>query len=281
MSSSVPLRESPVPGPLTFGQYVRNGLYYLHVAIATLLYGIWGVFVVARHGRAGATRVATVWIAHLVWAAGFWLRLTCEIRGTPPTYDCIVAAKHQSFWDILMIAHAVPRRGFIMKREVMRVPIMGWFAYKAGCIPIDRARGKDAMKAISAEINRRMRTDGLGQLIIYPEGTRTLPGQRRPYKHGVATIQAATGLDVVPVAVNCGLFWPRKGWGIRPGRAVIEFLPAIPAGMEHDSLMDRLATEIEGNSDRLMAEAGFHADAGPGGVTPHQPPVATGAPRDI
>ncbi|MDO5633008.1 MAG: lysophospholipid acyltransferase family protein [Paracoccus sp. (in: a-proteobacteria)] len=248
---------SPTPGPLTFVQYLRNIAFYLHIALATILIGLWGLFKVATGGREGAIRVSTVWIGHVVWSARIYLGLIAEVRGTPPTHDCIVAAKHQSFWDIMAISHAVPRRAFIMKREVMRVPIMGWYAYKVGCIPIDRSRGKDAMTAISERVSERIAERSLGQLIIYPEGTRTLPGQRKAYKHGVASIRAATGLDVVPVAVNTGLFWPRKGWGIRPGRAVVEFLPVIPPGTDSATFMADLERQIEGNSDRLMAEAGF------------------------
>lgn len=244
------------PGALTPWQYLQNVLFYVHVGLATLIIGLFGLPAL-RHGRAGANRIATRWIAYMVWAAGIHLRLTCEIRGTPPTDDCIVAAKHQSFWDIIVIAHAVPRRAFIMKREVMRVPVMGWYAWKTGCIPIDRSKGRDAMAAISTTINQRMSDDGLGQLIIYPEGTRTLPGQRKSYKQGVATIRAGTGLPVVPVAVNTGLFWPRRGWGIRPGRAVIEFLPVIGPDVPADGFMPRLQAEIETHSDRLMAEAGL------------------------
>ncbi|MBU2957013.1 1-acyl-sn-glycerol-3-phosphate acyltransferase [Paracoccus sp. 1_MG-2023] len=244
------------PGPLTALQYLRNVTFYVHAAIATLLIGVFGI-VSLRDGRRGANRVADRWIAHLVWAARLHLNLRCEVRGTPPTHDVVVAAKHQCFWDILMIAHAVPRRAFIMKREVMRVPVVGWFAWKVGCIPIDRRKGKDAMSAISTQINQRIAGDGLGQLIIYPEGTRTLPGERRPYKHGVATIRASSGLPVIPVAVNTGLFWPRSGWGIRPGTAIIEFLPAIDPDLPRGGFLPRLEAEIETASDRLMAEAGF------------------------
>lgn len=250
-------RYSPTPGPLTFWQYVQNVLFYIHIALATIVLGIWGIFVVWRRGEEGAHHVATTWIGYLIRAARWHLGLICEVRGTPPTGDVIIAAKHQCFWDILSLSHAVPRRAFIMKREVMRVPIMGWYAKMVGSVPIDRSRGKDAMKAISARIGDRMRRKVLGQLIIYPEGTRTLPGQRKPYKHGVATIRNATGLTVIPVAVNCGLFWPRKGWGIRPGRAVIEFLPPVPADLPTDQVVPYLEAVIEANSDRLMAEAGF------------------------
>lgn len=250
--------DQPAPGPLGPWQYLQNALFYLHVALATLIIGIAGMPLVIARGRAGANRVATLWIGYMLWAARLHMRVRCEVRGDIPRGDCIVASKHQCFFDILALAHALPQRNFIMKREVMRVPVMGWYAYKVGCIPIDRARGRDAMREISARINERLAGDGLGQLIIYPEGTRTRPGERRPYKQGVGTIRAATGLPVIPVAVNTGLFWPRKGWGIRPGRAVIEFLPAITADRPGD-LMEMLQSGIEDGSDRLMAEAGFSA----------------------
>lgn len=245
------------PGKLNGWQYLQNVLFYLHAAVATLIFGLAGIVRVMRQGRAGANHVATRWIGYILWAAKFHMGVECEVRGTPPTHDCIVAAKHQCFLDILAIAHAVPERNFIMKREVMRVPVMGWYAWKVGCIPIDRAKGKDAMKAIADTINRRMAGEGIGQLIIYPEGTRTRPGERRAYKHGVSTIRSATGLPVVPVAVNTGLFWPREGWGIRPGKAVIWFLPQMDQGLPAERFMRDLATQIEDNSDLLLKEAGF------------------------
>lgn len=231
-------------------------LFYIHAALATLVMGLIGIPQVMAGGREGANRVASRWVGYMLWAARLHMGVSCEVRGALPAGDCIIAAKHQCFLDILALAHALPRRNFIMKREVMRVPIMGWYAYKVGCIPIDRSKGRDAMRAITKRIRERMAGDGLGQLIIYPEGTRTRPGERRAYKHGVGTIREATGLPVVPVAVNTGLFWPRKGWGIRSGRAVVEFLPVIAAEGTRE-FMTRLEDRIETQSDKLMAEAGF------------------------
>lgn len=249
---------SSAPGPLGPWQYFQNVLYYVHCAFATLAIGLVGLPLVALRGRRAANGVATFWIGYMLWAARIHLGVTCEVRGIPPVRDCIIAAKHQCFLDILVIAHAVPRRAFIMKKEVMRVPVMGWYAYMVGCIPIDRKRGRDAMREISAQVRTRRETDeGLGQLIIYPEGTRSRPGEKLPYKHGVGTLRSATDLPVVPVAVNTGLFWPRKGWGIRSGRAVVEFLPVVPPELPATEFMPHLQEQIEGHSERLMEEAGF------------------------
>ena len=113
------------------------------------------------------------------------------------------------------------------------------------------------MRQVISEIEQRRSAGGLGQLIIYPEGTRTRPGERRKYKHGVGTIQAATGLAVHPVAVNCGMFWPRGGGRIRPGRAVIEFLPPIPSGLGPAEVVAAAEQAIEPASDALMSAAGL------------------------
>ncbi|WP_347267158.1 lysophospholipid acyltransferase family protein [Paracoccus sp. (in: a-proteobacteria)] len=245
------------PRPTSALDWLRVAIYYLYIALATVVLGLWGLPQALR-GRKAAQRVATVWLRQMMGAARLILGVSVEVRGTPPAGDCLIAAKHQSFLDILALAQACPGRAFVMKREVMRVPIMGWFARQVGSIPIDRARGKDAMKQIAAEVAAaHARPEGLGQLIFYPEGTRTRPGQTVPYKHGVGSIQRLTGLPIVPVAVNCGLFWPKRGYPIRRGTAIIEFLPPMLPGPRASEVMETLAERIEGASDRLLDEAGF------------------------
>lgn len=244
------------PGPAGVLAGLRTVLFYLWIAGVTLVMGIAWLPVVVMRPMA-AHRLGIAWTGQMLLAARVILGLKVEVRGTPPTGDCIVAAKHQSFLDILAIAHAVPQCAFIMKRELLAVPIMGFYARKVGCIPIDRSRGSEALQQIGDEIARAQeRPEGLGQLIIYPEGTRTRPGDKVKYKHGVGVIYAQTGLDIVPVGVNCGLFWTRRGFPIRSGTAIVEFLPVIPAGLSHLAIMRRLPMVIETSSDRLIAEAG-------------------------
>lgn len=248
-------RYTPAPLPLLWP--LRVAVFYVWIALVTAFMGLWWLPKVRRDPM-NAHVLPVIWTGRLLAAARAILGVSVELRGTPPTADCVIAAKHQSFLDILAIAHAVPQCAFIMKREVLRVPIMGYYARKAGCIPIDRARGAEAMTRIITEIEAsRGDEDGLGQLIIYPEGTRTRPGERRKYKHGVGSIQQATGLAVHPVAVNCGMFWPRDGLRVRPGRAVVQFLDPIPPGLTAVETVQRVETEVEAASDRLMQEAGF------------------------
>lgn len=247
------------PAPPSLLDWPRAAAYYLYVALATIVLGLWGLPQGLR-GPLAANRVATIWLGQMMGAARVILGVRVEYRGTPPSGECLIAAKHQSFLDILALSQACPRRAFVMKREVMRVPIMGWFARRVGCIPIDRARGKEAMRQIIAEVSAaRARPEGLGQLIFYPEGTRTRPGTSVPYKPGVVLVQRATGLPIVPVAVNCGLFWPRRGFPVRRGTAIVEFLPPIPPPARGEDVLGRLEEVIEAASTRLFHEAGGEA----------------------
>lgn len=244
------------PGKLPFLWPLRALGYYLHIAVVTVIMGLLGLPKALFQGRQGAQQVATRWIAFMLRAARWHFGVEVEVRGTPPQDNCIIAAKHQSFLDILAIAQACPSRAFIMKREVMRVPVMGWFARKVGSVPIDRKDGRSALASMVRAVREAM-PRGLGQLIIYPEGTRTLPGTSRPYKQGAAALYRETGLPVVPVAVDCGLFWPKNGLKILPGRSVIEFLPAItPENLPLDGdLTAKLEDLIEPASLRLLQEA--------------------------
>lgn len=245
-----------IPGPVTILSWLRTGLFYLYAALITLIVGLIGLPGTLINAE-NAHRTGTRWLRLLMWGIRVILGIKIEYRGTMPAGDMLIAAKHQSFLDILAIAYACPRRAFVMKREVMRVPVMGWFARKVGSIPIDRSRGKDAMRQIGVEVRAaQARPDGLGQLIFYPEGTRTAPGQSKPYKQGVAVIQQETGLPIIPVAVNCGMFWPKSGYPIRTGTTVIEFLPAIAAGDPPDQVLAQLSGGIEPASLRLYHEAG-------------------------
>ena len=257
----------------TVGSWVVKILF----ALLILSFAVWGIGDIFR-GRTDTTvaEVGDVKIStqeldnafrqelnrlrQMLGAARVILGVRVEYRGAPPVGDVLIAAKHQSFLDILALAQACPRRAFVMKREVLNVPIMGWFARKVGCIPIDRTRGKDALRQITAEVEAARRApEGLGQLIVYPEGTRTLPGHSLPYKPGVAIIQRATGLPIVPVAADCGLFWPKRGFPIRPGVAVVQFLEPVPPGQRIEPLLADLAGRIEPASLALYHEAGGEA----------------------
>ncbi|MBP1806587.1 lysophospholipid acyltransferase family protein [Rubellimicrobium aerolatum] len=232
-----------------------RGLLFTFVIYAAMPF--YGLFYLpwALWSREGAVAACHGWCGFVRHAARLIVGLETEIRGTPPTGEVMVAAKHQSFLDIILIYGAIPRGKFIMKRELIWAPVLGQFALRVGCIPVDRGRRGAAIRRMLAEVAAG-RADP-GQLIIYPQGTRVLPGVVAPYKSGTAALYAELGQPCVPVACNVGLFWPRHGIRLRPGRAVVEFLPPLPADLPAQEFMARLQAEIEPASDRLMAEAGF------------------------
>ncbi|RMD47316.1 MAG: 1-acyl-sn-glycerol-3-phosphate acyltransferase [Alphaproteobacteria bacterium] len=211
----------------------------------------------AAFSREWAYRGVHTYVRWVLWTARWMVGIRSEVRGTPPQDEVLIAAKHQSFLDILIIISAVPRPKFIMKRELVWAPILGWYALRIGCVPVARGRRAAAIRQMMAGVARG--TQLPGQLIIYPQGTRVPPGEYRPYKVGAAVLYEELGQPCVPVATNVGLFWPKRSLWRWPGTAVVEFLPRIPPGLPRAEFLRRLEDEIETASNRLMAEAGFTA----------------------
>ena len=235
-------------------QMVRSFLFIVQMYAAMLPFAIfyapWAIY-----SPDGAVACCHAWCHWVRWTAGWMIGLRTEVRGTPPTDECMVAGKHQSFLDIIMIYSAVPRGKFIMKKQLIWAPILGQYALRIGCVPVDRGKRGQAIKQMLADVSAGKLAPG--QLIIYPQGTRIAPGVKAPYKQGSGALYRELGQDCVPVACNVGVFWPRHGVYRKPGLAVVEFLPRIPKGLPLDQLMKQLETVIEAQSDVLMAEAGF------------------------
>ncbi|MDJ0627932.1 MAG: lysophospholipid acyltransferase family protein [Rhodobacter sp.] len=189
------------------------------------------------------------------WTARWMVGLRTEVRGEVPTDEVLITSKHQSFLDIILLCSVLPRPKFIMKQELKWAPILGWYALRIGCIPVDRGKRGAAVHQMVEGVENSRATPG--QLIIYPQGTRVAPGVHKPYKIGSGVLYDQLGQDCVPAATNVGVFWARTGIYRKPGLAVVEFLPRIPAGMEQTAFMARLEELVEDASNRLMAEAGF------------------------
>lgn len=193
----------------------------------------------------------------------FWyLKVVCglrvEFRGEVPTGATIVCAKHMSFLDVMMLMEHLPRAKFIMKRELIFAPVVGLYALRIGAAAVARGKRGGAVKKMVTDVEQGHKKD-LGQTVIYPQGTRVLPGATRPYKVGAAVLYERFGQDCTPAATNTGVFWARRSPYRKPGLAVMEFLPTIPAGLPMKDFMEELEAVVESNSNRLMAEAGFIA----------------------
>ena len=235
-------------------QWIRSLIFIGQMYVAMLVLAI--VFtpfaIVRRDAAFSAVHSYCRWVR---WTASWMVGLKSEIRGTPPTGEVLIAAKHQSFFDIILLCNVLPRPKFIMKKQLVWAPILGWYALRIGCVPVDRGKRGAAIKSMVDKVQSGAQEPG--QLIIFPQGTRVAPGAKPPYKVGVAVLYQELGTPVVPVACNVGVFWPRQRVYRKPGLAVIEFLPEIPAGQPMRSFLTHVEDIVETRSDALMADAGF------------------------
>ncbi|NEX46205.1 lysophospholipid acyltransferase family protein [Pseudotabrizicola algicola] len=225
---------------------------YLAMAVMAVVFAPWALF--SREGAFAACHTYCRWV---IFTARLMLGLKVEVRGTPPTDEVVIAAKHQSFFDILVIFHAIPRGKFIMKRELIYAPFLGQYAQRIGCVFVDRGKRGAAIAKMKADVAKSA-TDP-GQLVIYPQGTRVNPGVVKPYKVGSGLLYEQLGQPCVPVATNIGVFWPKRGVLRKPGTCVVHFLPRIEPGLPVPVFMKQLEQAIEDTSNALMAEAGFTA----------------------
>ena len=193
-------------------------------------------------------------ILRLTTGLGYRLEGTEHIEAKPVIY----ASKHQSAWDTMIYPHVLKNPIVVLKKELLSIPFYGWYLRKYGSISIDRKGGAKALRAMVQEA--RDAIDSGRPIVVFPEGTRTAPGQHVKYQSGVAALYRELGVPVVPIALNSGLFWRRRSFIRRPGTIVLRFLPAIPPGLDRKTFMARLESDIETAQAELV---GNQADPPP------------------
>jgi len=227
-----------------------NALFYLNtalwltIALPTFFLPYRGIIAVAKTwGRCNLVLLRLV--------AG----IDYEIRGREkmPRGPIIAAAKHQSAWETFALLWLFDDPTFIIKRELQWIPIFGWLTIKGRMVPVDRGAGSKAMSMMTERA--RIELARGRQLVIFPEGTRRAAGAEPRYKYGVAQLYAAEGVPCVPIALNSGLFWPRRSILRYPGTILVEVLDPIPPGLDKDVFFARLQDDIETATARLLAEA--------------------------
>jgi 1-acyl-sn-glycerol-3-phosphate acyltransferase len=183
--------------------------------------------------------------------------LSYEVRGREriPHEPAIFAIKHQSAWETMVCHTLLDDPAIALKRELTLIPLFGWYLLRAGMIRIDRGAGARALRSL-VEGARKALARG-SSVVMFPEGTRVPPGQRRPYQPGVAALYLQLERPVVPVALNSGMYWRRRGFLKRPGCIVVEFLEPIEPGLDRRSFMAELERRLEGATERILAEAGW------------------------
>jgi 1-acyl-sn-glycerol-3-phosphate acyltransferase len=201
------------------------------------------------------TAHSRAWMRGVRWLLATIVGLEYEIRAEAAsrTRPAIFAFKHQSAWETLAIHLLLDDAAIALKRELTQIPVFGWTLMHAGMIRIDRKGGPRALRGL-IEGGRAALARGM-PIVIFPEGTRVPPGDQREYQPGVAALYRHLDCPVVPVALNSGVFWPRRSFVKRPGRIVVEFLPAIEPGLERKAFMLELRNRLEPATERLVAEA--------------------------
>jgi 1-acyl-sn-glycerol-3-phosphate acyltransferase len=199
-------------------------------------------------------RAVQLWARSNLWLLKAIAGIDVEFRGRHniPPGGLLVASKHQSLWETFALLTVFDDPAFVLKRELMWLPLFGWLAWKAGMVPVNRGAGSAAL----SDMNERARGEARRgrQILIFPEGTRRAPGAEPAYKFGIAHLYGNLDFPCLPVALNSGLFWPRRRFIRRPGTIVVEFLEPIPPGLPRKEFMEELQARIETATDRLIAE---------------------------
>ena len=230
----------------------------------TIVFGIAGLPFLLTPRRT-AMRFGRFWAQAVLFAAKWIIGLDSEVRGREniPPGGCLIAMKHQSMYDTLMLPPLLVDPAVVIKRELQYVPFYGWYATRAGSIFIDRKGGAGALRRMVAAAKQALATGR--PVVIFPQGTRTAPGApvdaATPYQPGIAALYRELGVPLVPAAVNSGMYWGRRAFMKRRGRVVVEFLPPIRPGLPRREVMATLETRIETATAALEREAGM-AQAG-------------------
>jgi 1-acyl-sn-glycerol-3-phosphate acyltransferase len=232
----------------------RSLLFWLWFNGSILVVGVLGTPYVLWNKKTGGSAVMEIWARVVAFGARWICGIKFEVRGLEhlPDGPVMIAAKHQSTFDTVAPILFTKRPVYVLKQELLDMPIFGWYCQRAGLIAIDRGGQMAALKKMIAQAKERF-ADGR-PLIIFPEGTRQDVGAEPDYKSGVAGIYTMLGVPCVPMALNTGVVWPAKGLMRYPGTAVFEFLPMIPAGLKRAEFMTTLEEQIEGASHALLVE---------------------------
>lgn len=225
--------------------WIRSLLFYLGVLVITPIFSILAILLFPLN-NVTRSRIASGW----AYCTLFWLKLTCNlgvsVKGKEhiPNHPSIILSKHQSAWETIALQTIFPPQIWVMKRELLMIPFLGWAFMALAAIPIDRSAGREALKKLVAHGKDRL-SRGLW-VVIFPEGTRTAPGQRAKYHIGGAWLASHTQSTVVPVAHNAGRYWRKNSFKKYPGTIQVVIGPPIEtAGLKPDEVNQRVENWIE------------------------------------
>ena len=235
---------------------LRSMLYFVAMILSIGIFGLAIVSVGMLMPLSARDRISAAWGSTNLWLMRVICGLKYRIHGAEnlPKHAAIVMCKHQSTWETISLKAIIrPQQSWILKQELMRLPIFGWALAAIPNIPIDRSAGRKAVKQIverGSELLKRDRT-----IIVFPEGTRTAPGERRKYGIGGSLLAEKSGYPVVPIAHNAGVFWRRRGLKKYPGTIDMVVGEAFdPSGMKASEITRKVEAWIETEVDRLPSK---------------------------
>jgi 1-acyl-sn-glycerol-3-phosphate acyltransferase len=231
--------------------FLRSLLFFLGMLIITPIFALL-VILMFPLNNITRSRMASYWANYSL----FWLKLTCnlgfEVRGREniPNHPSIILCKHQSAWETIALQTIFPPQIWVMKRELLLIPFMGWAWIALSAIPINRSAGREALKQL-VTLGKDRLARGLW-VVIFPEGTRIAPGERGKYHIGGAWLASHTKTTVVPVAHNAGLFWRKNAFIKYPGTIKVSIgKPIETANLKPDDVNKQVEAWIENEMTQL------------------------------
>lgn len=233
-------------------QPIRSAAFKLFLLLWTLFLAATMPWLAWKKDPVTTRRVSRLWAGGLVWGMRVLGGLSYREIGLEnrPATPALYVANHQSAWETIVFAVLVPEVAIVLKEELYRIPIFGWFLKRSPMIAIDRAGGSSSLKKMFREA--REATAQGRSLLIFPEGTRRAPTERADFHRGVLLLYKALGVPVVPVAHDAGLFWKARSFTITSGEITVSYLPVIPPGLPDEEFMTRVREVIYAERDRLV-----------------------------
>ena len=232
---------------------LKSRIFSIYMGLSALLIAIFAFWSLFR--KDWAMKVGKFWNATALFGLKHICGIDSEIIGKEnlPDGPAIIASKHQTMWETMALCSYLPFPSFVLKKELGRIPIFGWWCAQSGFIFIDRSAGAKALRKMVEDSKAAIASDTT-HIIIFPEGTRSPIGTKAPYQPGLAALAKALSLPIVPVAVNSGVFWQHPSGRKVPGKITLEFLPPLSPDMPRAQLMPAVEEVIETATRRLEAE---------------------------
>ncbi len=245
----------------TFRALIFNILFFGGTALECLV--LWPFLF---FGPKISQKTGRFWCKWVQWLLKVTVKLEPRVVGEQhlPDGPCILVSKHQSAWETLTFHTLLHDPAYILKKELISIPVFGLFLKYSGQIPVDRAAGGSALKDMIKGVNHALKRGA--RIVIFPEGTRTPPGSDRPYHPGVyALYKAFPNVPMIPVALNSGMFWGRAKFMKYSGKVTLEYLPPIEPGLDRKTFMKEIKSRIDDRTRELekLAQVEFNLPAPP------------------